>query len=407
MLDRDKYRNPKERTAKYRYYPEDEENCVCQPQCWHATRRSPFEKRLFGINKLSKYHHNITDISRMSYSYYRANGNNYKRPNMDLRHEPIEAEAGISLPHCVSSQLQIGDFDDESKGWRIKLLRNNNRRFPCTCGNWMSNETESFMEIFSMGKGQKWMTSHAGDELFKQVCPEVCHPVFPSTFLNLYPLTNQYYNGMLTYTLQNLKALPPLNHYLAFCKLGIRWPHNGGILYIKAGQTDKYCGDIVNYYSSWIDHPREANKDFCTRNKVAKKIFKSQKIIPSVETSPGLRDVGVEHKCKAWLAKEEKKKEQKIIVPRELIIVSEYRTEKGNFEEVENGTNKTATRVRGNGVFETVTLNEGPKPTTVVVEESVEQVTVDLYDEETTTEEASPTTLLAQDEPKVTTSVNL
>ena len=105
--------------------------------------------------------------------------------------------------------------------------------------------------------------------------------------------------------------------------------------------------------------------------------------------------------------KEEKKNRQKIIVPQELIIVSEYRMERGEFEEVGDGMNETVTGVRGNGMFETVTLDEGPRPTIVVVEESVEQVTVDLYDEVTTTEEASPTTLLTQDEPKVTTSVNL
>lgn len=111
----------------------------------------------------------------MSYSYYRANGNNYKPPNMDLRSKVDDAEAGISLPHYVSSQIMIGDFDDESAGWRAKLMRNNNKRFPCTCGNWLSNETEAFMKIFMMGVNQVWMKSHAGDELFKEICPEVSH----------------------------------------------------------------------------------------------------------------------------------------------------------------------------------------------------------------------------------------
>jgi hypothetical protein len=111
----------------------------------------------------------------MSYNYYRANGNEYKIPDMDLMNHVSGAEGGISLPHCVSSQLQLGDFDDESQGWIFNLLRRDNRRFPCTCGNWLSNETQSFMEIFSMGGGQAWMTSHAGDELFKMICPEVGH----------------------------------------------------------------------------------------------------------------------------------------------------------------------------------------------------------------------------------------
>lgn len=170
-----KYHNHKERTTKYRYFPEDGENCVCQPQCWSASRRNPYEKRLFGIDSLRKYDHNLTDISSMSYNYYRANGNEYKPPDMDIRHEPIDADAGISLAHCVSSQIQIGDFDDETTNYQLNLNRRNNRRFPCTCGNWQSNETESFMDIFAMGNGQAWMKSHAGDELFKQICPEVCH----------------------------------------------------------------------------------------------------------------------------------------------------------------------------------------------------------------------------------------
>ena len=217
----------------------------------------------------------------------------------------------------------------------------------------------------------------------------------PSASPNLYNAARSKIKWHADAQSQNLKDLPPLNHYLAFCKLGIRWPHNGETLYIRPGQTDKYCGDIMAYYSSWVEHPREANKDFCTRNKIAKEIFKSQTLVPSVETSPGKRDLGIHHKCRKWLAHEEKHG-QKIVVPQELITASNNQIAKAKFEGVENVPSDKTEVVRRNVVFVTGALDEGSKSAAVVAEESVEQVIVDLYEEATLTEHLMPTTLRTQ-----------
>jgi len=184
-----------------------------------------------------------------------------------------------------------------------------------------------------------------------------------------------------------------LNQYLAFCRLGISWPHNGQEQQIFTNQVDKRCDDIAQYYSTWLDNEREANKDFCTNNPDAKEIFKASNLIHTIETGNGQRDVSLHHKCQAWLQKEEgKKHKNKIVVPYELIVVSENGMLKGN------GTRK------GNGKFETVTQDEGPVPTTLVVEESIEQMTVENYEPEATATEM-PTTLDTQSAPEATVSI--
>lgn len=80
-----------------------------------ALNHKESQKRLFGIGKLENYDHNISAISRMSYNYYRANGNKYKLPNMDLRSKVEDAEAGISLPHCISAESWLNDEKTANK----------------------------------------------------------------------------------------------------------------------------------------------------------------------------------------------------------------------------------------------------------------------------------------------------
>jgi homoaconitase/3-isopropylmalate dehydratase large subunit len=179
------------------------------------------------------------------------------------------------------------------------------------------------------------------------------------------------------------------------------------MLFVVPGSIDKHCSEIIRYYSSWIDHPREANKHFCKENPLAKKIFKSQSVVSSVETYPGKRDVNHEAKCKAWLQKEDKKKDP-VIVPKELIVISEHRMKNKTVTAIDPAipsssssaidqsavsTARISTReptkiltATGNGVFHTITLDQGVVPTTVIVEESMDQITVDNYDEATMTQ---------------------
>ena len=121
---------------------------------------------------------------------------------------------------------------------------------------------------------------------------------------------------------------------------------------MRHDQTDKHCGDIINLYSSWVDNEREANKHFCTDNKIAKEIFKSQKDVHSVLTYSAHRAKSVEHVCHGWL-RNQGGKGKNIAVPADLIMDSDNRTailKNGGFG---NGTNSEESVVQiDNGLYE-------------------------------------------------------
>lgn len=213
----------------------------------------------------------------------------------------------------------------------------------------------------------------------------------PSSYFVI-PTIKHDYNFRLT-DYQNLKNLPPLNRYVAFCRLGIRWPHNGELLSIVPGQHDKYCEEIIKFYETWPDDPKAANKHFCRRDPVAKKIFSSEIWTRILTTVPGATAHNHKIRCEQWFAREERK--HYIMIPKELIDISKNRIKPGNItaEEQANGTFKSTvlgpkavpttvampkSTVRGNGVFHTFTLDQGLVPTTVVVEESAEKITIDV-----------------------------
>jgi len=88
----------------------------------------------------------------------------------------------IALPVCRSNQLVMGDFHHKTLhvGWR-----EDDKKAPCTCGDWRSNETASFMD--SIGYGRKQNLSpydkNAVDTLTHQ-CPRVSssNPSFINMF---------------------------------------------------------------------------------------------------------------------------------------------------------------------------------------------------------------------------------
>lgn len=77
----------------------------------------------------------------------------------------------LALPTCVSAQLDMGDFKKDSS---------HNRLFPCTCGDWRSSETQTFLKQLGLGMFQPGYSSKEAQKIFTRDCPGVSDPPPPS-----------------------------------------------------------------------------------------------------------------------------------------------------------------------------------------------------------------------------------
>jgi hypothetical protein len=85
-----------------------------------------------------------------------------------------------------------------------------------------------------------------------------------------------------TNTNQNLleAKLPPLNHYLAYCALGMRWPQQGDHKLRPHLGTDSRCSLIQAETDRLISAGKtemEANVYFCEQSGFASDVFRDEK----------------------------------------------------------------------------------------------------------------------------------
>jgi hypothetical protein len=196
----------KDKDAKFRHCPE-KSGCVCQLQCYMLNADGiPAEDKLLGRDRLEDWDIKIGDILAKSYDKYdkdrmiMVDHREADHPEADQSTvELLEAHEHMwELPTCKSSQLSL------------------EKSPPCTCGDWRSSETAEFMNALGIGNFQEGHNSEVAKHLFMKDCPKVRWP-------HLYPLLPR---RPLTSHQNLLRAnLKPLNHFLAYCELGIRWPH--------------------------------------------------------------------------------------------------------------------------------------------------------------------------------------
>ncbi|KAL5327226.1 hypothetical protein ACEPPN_004918 [Leptodophora sp. 'Broadleaf-Isolate-01'] len=187
--------------ADSRYCPEDDEFTACQVQCFTTQSTGNRERTLIGKMALPQYSLSVKQLLKDSLHHYHETGNsppalgqlagNGTRDILSLDRTLQSEVSGLALPVCYSTSVKLAEFDNKV---HFGLKYNQNQQFPCTCGDWRSNETPDFMARMGLGSNQSDFQTGAANELFTQICPH------------------------------NLKHLPPLSRYLAYCSLGIQFP---------------------------------------------------------------------------------------------------------------------------------------------------------------------------------------
>lgn len=160
-----------DQNAKFRYCPQDGNGCACQVQCYTANLHGKNrEIELFGKDKLADWDVRFEDILVNSYDNYRKTHNGNLLTSHSLVAAMEHGERRLALPTCASSQIIMGDFQADTRS-----PKRINRHFPCTCGNWRSDETETFMNNLGLGKGQSDYQLGLAKLLFKKDCPRVSY----------------------------------------------------------------------------------------------------------------------------------------------------------------------------------------------------------------------------------------
>jgi len=138
--------------------------------------------QLLGKNHLGKYNLTLKEVRDKSIANYEEHGNSengtplyrFLQTTMLGGEEP----SYMALSVCKSDQVEMGDFDNEHthRGSRYGI----NKRMPCTCGDWRSNETAEFMKGIGYAPHQAlWENKNARDTL-SSICPRVSFPILPT-----------------------------------------------------------------------------------------------------------------------------------------------------------------------------------------------------------------------------------
>jgi hypothetical protein len=122
------------------------------------------EVKLVGLEQLESWDVDFRDILIKSYHAYR-NAELGLEGSDKIFHKSYKTKDQLlELPTCASPQVDMGDF--KKNGWH-------NRLFPCTCGDWRSNETQIFMNQLGFGISQPGFKSDLAKELLTRDCPGV------------------------------------------------------------------------------------------------------------------------------------------------------------------------------------------------------------------------------------------
>ncbi|KAL2074182.1 hypothetical protein VTL71DRAFT_7960 [Oculimacula yallundae] len=284
---------------KSRYCPEDNESIACQVQCFTTQSRGNREKSLIGKAALPQYSLSVDQLLKDSFHHYQTIGNspptlgqlagNGSSDILTLDRTLNSKVSGLALPVCVSANVKLTNFDDKV---HINLKYTQNQQFPCSCGDWTSNETPDFMARLGLGFNQTDFQTGSAKELFHQICPH------------------------------NLKPLAPLSRYLAYCALGMQmpdktsgtgplshpkehpdhWVHNMHTIQTARG-AHQHC-DIIREQVKGMSEI-DGNRMFCAKQtKEMKEVLEEAR--KHAENSKGSFVKGYREACRKW------KKENKI-----------------------------------------------------------------------------------------------
>jgi len=155
----------KDAEAKFRYCPNDPYGCACQLQCFSSNMdASKNEAKLVGIEQLKLWDIDFRDVLIKSYHTYR-NADLSLEGSGEIFYKSYKTKDQLlELPTCASPQVDMGDFKKDGR---------HNRLFPCTCGDWRSNETQIFMNQLGFGISQPGFKSDTAKELLTRDCPGV------------------------------------------------------------------------------------------------------------------------------------------------------------------------------------------------------------------------------------------
>jgi hypothetical protein len=214
------------------------EDLACVARCWTTQSSGNHEIHLPGTEHLEKkYGANLTEFIRSSYQNFVASGNMGDRPSFLQRDDILDfskwtMENSWTLPVC---KTELKEFQD----WRNDP--------PCTCGNWMSNETSSFTKAIGFAWNEADAQAGKNAEFLIQACP------------------------------QSLRHQAPLTRFLAFCELGIEFPRKGQHVFSANGghESCKAMKDEIKK-NGWESAPMKANFHFCTASATGTAVRKGE-----------------------------------------------------------------------------------------------------------------------------------
>jgi len=164
-------------SAKYKHqarFCTDDGKYSCQAACY-TKRAGNWNKEmpLNGADKLQNYNTSVEQLLTGSFDHFMTVGNTFKASSEFVVGEGLLGldkfanESQLHIPVCRSKYANIADF---SHGPHHDDNRNKNQRFPCTCGDWKSNETVPYMKYLEWDQDSPEYKETPLDELFHYTC---------------------------------------------------------------------------------------------------------------------------------------------------------------------------------------------------------------------------------------------
>lgn len=151
-----------------RFIPKDDPNTVCQMQSWTSQSSYNHEREMYGIHALQNYGISPLQMMEESYRHHKESDEPNAPPLLSIDKGSLTLDNGLALPVCHSEYVKITEFHDSyDNKWDDEM-------FPCSCGDWRSSETRSFMDALGMGWSSSALNADEVWETMMQVCPLVC-----------------------------------------------------------------------------------------------------------------------------------------------------------------------------------------------------------------------------------------
>ena len=145
--------------------------------CWTSKSRNNEEVRLLGSDRLRNYGLDGTSVIQGSYDHYQRSHYQSKQQIANIKQEELQdiqnGLSNIALPVCRSTQVIFSDWD--KRGRKSSGLNRHRQTFPCTCGDWRSNEPRPFLDAIGMREGSinGDIELNKAKETFEKICPRV------------------------------------------------------------------------------------------------------------------------------------------------------------------------------------------------------------------------------------------